>query len=211
MSNNYDYIFKYITIGNSGVGKSSIVSRYLNDSFNIEHEITLGVEFAIKNIKINNTRIKIQLWDTAGQECFKSITRQYFRESAGVILVYDIANRKSYEDAKLWLIDVLKANVNPEIIFIGNKNDLDHKREVTFDEGLEYAKLNNMLFTEISAKSNTGIKYVFNSLAENILTKIDKIGADNVYGVKKFIEIDKINDVCNNNIIISNNENRKCC
>jgi len=206
----YDYVFKYITLGNSGVGKSSIVSRYINDTFNTDHEITLGVEFAIKNIIINDTKIKIQLWDTAGQEYFKSITKQYYRDSAAVILVYDIANRKSFDDAKLWLADILKVNTNPEIMLIGNKNDLEYKREVLYTEGETFAKENNMLFTELSAKTNNELSFIFNTLATNILNKINKHNYEdiNICGVKKIIN-NNINVQENTQLI--NNENKKCC
>jgi len=199
--NDYDYILKVITIGNSGVGKSAIVNKFVHNIFNESHDITIGVEFATKIINTDDKKLKIQLWDTAGQECFRSIARQYYRDSAGIILVYDITNRKSFDDLQIWIDEIRKITIdNPVIVLVGNKCDLDIKRVVSSGEGIELAKNNNFLFTEISVKSNLGIKFIFNNIAEIVLNKIKN--GEIISGVKKH---EKYNE------LKTEISNKKCC
>lgn len=126
----FDYIFKYIVIGNSGVGKSCIVNRFISDEYSDEIESTIGVEFGAKVIKLQeegkNLNVKLQIWDTAGQETFQSITRSYYRSAAGALLVYDITNKDSMECCQNWL-DEARANGNEEMVIcmVGNKSDLE--------------------------------------------------------------------------------------
>ena len=123
---NYEYIFKYIIIGDSGVGKSCLLLHFLENTFKSNHEATIGVEFGTKVITIqNNVNVKLQVWDTAGQDAFKSITRSYYRNAAGGLVVYDITSRQSFENVKKW-IEEAKANGNREMVLalVGNKCDL---------------------------------------------------------------------------------------
>ena len=125
----YEYIFKYIIIGDSGVGKSCLLLQFLENSFKPNHEATIGVEFGTKVIDIENgTNIKLQVWDTAGQDAFKSITRSYYRNAAGALVVYDITSRSSFVNVKKWLEEA-RTNGNREmaIALVGNKSDLDSK------------------------------------------------------------------------------------
>ena len=137
----YDMIFKVVLIGDSGVGKSNIMSRYLKDEFSIETKTTVGVEFGAKKIELNGNNIKAQIWDTAGQERYKSITNAYYKGSKGALLVYDITKKDSFDNIDRWITE-LKNNGDPEvtIILIGNKSDLDSERQVTKDEGQDKAK-----------------------------------------------------------------------
>ena len=143
---NFNYLLKYIIIGNSSVGKSCITMRYIHDSFNEEFKTTIGVEFGSKNVTIKGKIYKIQIWDTAGEETFRSITRAYYKNSVCACIVYDITNRNSFLDVKSWLDDCKKQSPKTVIlVLIGNKIDLEEQREVSFEEGNNFAKENNIV------------------------------------------------------------------
>ena len=169
------YVFKIIIVGNSTVGKSSLLNKFIDNNFNDTYSTTIGVEFGVKHVTLNDSvPIKLQIWDTAGQESFRSITRSFYRASAGVILMYSIENKISFENVKTWLNDINTElnNRNIPIILVGNKTDLNYKREVTTEEAQYFAKNNGMLFKEISVKYDIDSTSVFNILAENINSKI---------------------------------------
>jgi Ras-related protein Rab-11A len=132
----YDLIFKVVLIGDSGVGKSNILTRYLKDEFSLNTKTTVGVEFGTKQIAVDDIKIKAQIWDTAGQERYRSITNAYYKGSKGALLVYDITKRNTFENVDRWL-EEFKKNCDPDIsiILIGNKCDLENDREVTVEEG----------------------------------------------------------------------------
>ena len=121
----YSYLFKYIVIGDTSVGKSCLLLQFLEKKFKFDHDTTIGVEFGSKIITVKDKHIKLQIWDTAGQETFKSITRSYYRGSIGVILVYDITNRDSFNNISKWL-DETKSYANDKItvMLVANKTDL---------------------------------------------------------------------------------------
>ena len=172
--NNYNYIFKFIIIGDSCTGKTCIMKRYIEDKYYHDPDFTIGVEFGSRNIKIDNTSVKVQLWDTAGQEIFRSISRLYYRNTIGAILVYDITNRKSFVSITQWIHD-LKHNVtNPDMVMflVGNKSDIHDERNVLYDEGKELADKYKMYFTETSAKNNNNIDIIFDMMVCDILNKI---------------------------------------
>lgn len=124
----YSFLFKYIIIGDTSVGKSCILLQFLEKKFKFDHDTTIGVEFGSKIITVNDKQLKLQIWDTAGQETFKSITRSYYRGSIGVILVYDITNRESFNNISRWL-DETKSYANDKVVvmLVGNKTDLETK------------------------------------------------------------------------------------
>mmetsp|Transcript_8362 Transcript_8362/g.10203 ORF Transcript_8362/g.10203 Transcript_8362/m.10203 type:complete len:128 (+) Transcript_8362:118-501(+) len=125
----YAYLFKYIIIGDTGVGKSCLLLQFTDKRFRQQHDLTIGVEFGARTIQIMQKNVKLQIWDTAGQESFKSITRSYYRGAAGALLVYDITRRDTFTHLTRWLEEV-KQNGNPDmaIMLIGNKSDLDARR-----------------------------------------------------------------------------------
>ena len=172
---NFNYLLKFIVIGDSSVGKSNILLRYVHNSFNPEFLTTIGVEFGAKNIEINKKIFKIQIWDTAGQENFRSITRAYYKNSVCALIVYDITNRSSFENIISWIEDC--KGQSPKSIFIilvGNKNDLENERQVSYEEGLEFAKNNNIVFFETSAKTGKNISELFQTSAIEINKKIEE-------------------------------------
>ncbi|ORX56228.1 ras-related protein rab-2B-like protein [Hesseltinella vesiculosa] len=174
MSNfNYSYIIKYIIIGDTGVGKSCLLLQFTDKRFMPAHDLTIGVEFGTRFVVVNDQRIKLQIWDTAGQESFRSITRSYYRGAAGALLVYDITRRETFEHLPTWLKDI-RDHANPDtvIMLIGNKSDLDGKRQVTKEEGERFAKENNLFFLEASAKSADNVEEAFVRTTETIQKKI---------------------------------------
>ncbi len=171
---NFNYLFKYIIIGDSAVGKSNILLRYIHDKFNEEFQSTIGVEFGAKNLKIEDKIYRIQIWDTAGQETFRSITRAYYKNSVCACVVYDITNKNSFQNIKSWLEDCRKQS--PKTVFlilIGNKVDLEDRREVTYEEGSIFAEKNGMLFFETSAKTGKNIEELFLQSSLEIAKRID--------------------------------------
>ena len=175
MNNNvFKYVFKYIMIGNPSVGKSCLLNQFLNNQFSEEYEVTVGVEFGAKTVETpDKSRVKLQVWDTAGQENFKSVIRAYYRSTAVAVVVFDITVRSSFEAVQDWIAEC-RANGNPEavLVLVGNKTDLAGKRVVTREEGESFAKKNGMLYFETSAKSNEGVEEMFTRSAEAVLGKI---------------------------------------
>ena len=169
----YAYLFKYIIIGDTGVGKSCLLLQFTDKRFQPVHDLTIGVEFGARLIAIDNQQIKLQIWDTAGQESFRSITRSYYRDAAGALLVYDITRRDSFLHLTRWLEEA-RQNGNPTmtIMLIGNKSDLEHRRAVSTKEGETFAQQNGLVFLETSAKTATNVESAFIKTAESIYDKI---------------------------------------
>mmetsp|Transcript_79764 Transcript_79764/g.222025 ORF Transcript_79764/g.222025 Transcript_79764/m.222025 type:complete len:206 (-) Transcript_79764:91-708(-) len=169
----YAYLFKYIIIGDTGVGKSCLLLQFTDKRFQPVHDLTIGVEFGARLINIDHHQIKLQIWDTAGQESFRSITRSYYRDAAGALLVYDITRRESFNHLSRWLEEARQnGNPNMTIMLIGNKSDLEHRRAVSTKEGEMFAQENGLVFLETSAKSAANVEMAFIKTAENIYEKI---------------------------------------
>ncbi|XP_026190102.1 ras-related protein Rab-2A [Cyclospora cayetanensis] len=183
----YQYLFKYIIIGDTGVGKSCLLLQFTDKRFRTDHDLTIGVEFGARLINIDGRQIKLQIWDTAGQESFRSITRSYYRGAAGALLVYDISRRDTFIHLSRWLEEV-RQNSNPHmtIILVGNKADLE-RREVTFQEGQDFARQNNLIFLETSAKTSQNVEEAFiltaRKIYENIQAGIYDLSND-AHGIK---------------------------
>ncbi|KAF2542262.1 hypothetical protein F2Q68_00030429 [Brassica cretica] len=166
----YAYLFKYIIIG---VGKSCLLLQFTDKRFQPVHDLTIGVEFGARMITIDNKPLKLQIWDTAGQESFRSITRSYYRGAAGALLVYDITRRETFNHLASWLEDARQhANANMTIMLIGNKCDLAHRRAVTTEEGEQFAKEHGLIFMEASAKTAQNVEEAFIKTAATIYKKI---------------------------------------
>ncbi|EKE37169.1 hypothetical protein ENUP19_0040G0021 [Entamoeba nuttalli] len=176
-----DYIFKFIIIGEFSVGKTCLLMRFQDGTFREEYESTIGVEFGTKNVQIQDTIIKLRIWDTAGSEKFRCITRGYFRGSVGAIIVYDISNRNTFEHIDEWVQELEKYNPgNHVLMIIGNKCD-SSQRTVTTDEGKNKAKELNAEFFECSAKTGENIEKAFITLTELVLRDVSsgKISLEN--------------------------------
>ncbi|CAG9787035.1 unnamed protein product [Diatraea saccharalis] len=168
----YDYLFKVVLIGDSGVGKSSLLSRFTRNEFNLESKSTIGVEFATRSIEVDGKTIKAQIWDTAGQERYRAITSAYYRGAVGALLVYDIAKHLSYENVERWLRELRDhADQNILIMLVGNKSDLRHLRSIPTEEAKAFAEKNGLSFIETSALDSTNVEPAF----QNILTEIYRI------------------------------------
>lgn len=174
-SYDYEYLYKIVLIGDSGVGKSNLLSRFTRDEFNLESRSTIGVEFATRTLEIDGKRVKAQIWDTAGQERYRAITSAYYRGAVGALIVYDILKTESYESVSRWLKELREhADANIIIELVGNKSDLDHLRAIPTDEAKNFANENSLLFTEASALSSDNVDLSFHQLLRNIYEMISK-------------------------------------
>ncbi|XP_055020054.1 RAB11a, member RAS oncogene family, like isoform X2 [Boleophthalmus pectinirostris] len=168
----YDYLFKVVLIGDSGVGKSNLLSRFTRNEFNLESKSTIGVEFATRSIQVEGKTVKAQIWDTAGQERYRAITSAYYRGAVGALLVYDIAKHLTYENAERWLKELQDhADSNIVIMLVGNKSDLRHLRAVPTDQAKAFAEKNGLSFLETSALDSSNVELAF----QTILTAIFRI------------------------------------
>ena len=204
----YEQLYKIIIIGTSGVGKTNILSRYLHNEFRENTKSTVGVEFGSKRMMIENILIKLQIWDTAGEERYRSITSHYYRGAKGCFIVYDITNQQSFDDVIKWYEDIkLSGDKDISIVLIGNKCDLEKNRKINTEMGKSKAKELNCAFYETSALNNTGIDEVFNSICEDIYNKM-KIVKKNEEDDFDIVKDNKQQSV---NIDVLNKKEKKCC
>jgi len=172
-----NYMFKCVIIGDSGVGKSNLLSRFTKDEFTKESKSTIGVEFATRRIEHDGQVIEAQVWDTAGQERYRAITAAYYRGAIGALIVYDITKRKSFENCERWLRE-LRAHADPSIVamLVGNKCDLKHHKAVDVEDAKDFAEDNNLAFIETSALDATNVELAF----ETVLIEIYRIVRKNL-------------------------------
>lgn len=162
---------KLLIIGESGVGKSSLLLRFTDDAFDPEQAATIGVDFKVKTININGDKIKLAIWDTAGQERFRTLTPSYYRGGQGAILVYDVTNRDSFQKVDNWLNELETYSTNHDMIkmLVGNKCDMLDERVVSKEEGMKCARKHHMMFIEASAKTREGVACAFEELVEKVI------------------------------------------
>lgn len=164
---------KLLMIGDSGVGKTCLLLRYANDSFSPTFITTIGIDFKIKNIDIDGKRVKLQIWDTAGQERFRTITTSYFRGAQGIVLVYDVTDRRSFESIRNWISQIQQhADVHVNKILVGNKCDMVDEKVVSTEEGKKLAKEFGMEFWEASAKNDTNVEQSFITIARSVKDRL---------------------------------------
>lgn len=166
-----DYTYKIIIIGDSGTGKTSILSQAINGKFDDFHNLTIGVEYGSKKYRLvyENLYVKLQIWDTAGQETYRAITRSYYKKASGALVVFNLTNYSSFKNIDMWLQELKNScdNENLQCILIGNKKDLKN-RVVSFDEATKLANKYGLNYYEISSKNNDECSKIFEHLAKNI-------------------------------------------
>ena len=201
---NYDKTCQILLIGDSSVGKTSLIQRYANGIFKEEYLATVGLDYYTKQEMINNLNVLVKLWDTAGQERFKALTPNYFRNAEGVVLAYDVTNSESFENLKFW-INSIKSNLGEKnifipIIIIGNKIDMEDMRDITKEDASKFAKENNYKYFETSAKTGEGVDEAIRDLVNQVLANSDKNEA--AKGERKSVKIEDNKD---------NNQKKKGC
>ena len=179
---NYDKTCQILLIGDSSVGKTSLIQRYANGIFKEEYLATVGLDFYTKQEAINNINVLVRLWDTAGQERFKSLTPNYFKNAEGVIITYDITSSQSFENLKFW-INSIKTNLGEKniiipIIIVGNKLDMEDMRDITREEAEKFAKENKYKYFETSAKTGEGVDDAIRDLVNQVLEKSEQFGEE---------------------------------
>jgi Ras-related protein Rab-1A len=175
MIKEFDHLYKTVIIGNSGVGKSAILVRFVENQFSEHYLATIGVDFRFKTIQVDGKNVKFQIWDTAGQERFRTITSAYYRGSQGILLVFDLTDPLSFENiCKFWMNEVETYAEKDAIFFlIGNKSDLNDQRQVPQDKIKEFCELKNLTYMECSAKEGEKIKEIFVELARKLEEKLN--------------------------------------
>ncbi|GFZ15044.1 ras-related protein Rab2BV-like isoform X2 [Actinidia eriantha] len=171
----YDYLFKIVLIGDSGVGKSNILSRFTRNEFCLESKSTIGVEFATRTLQVEGKTVKAQIWDTAGQERYRAITSAYYRGAVGALLVYDITKRQTFENVLRWLHELRDhADSNIVIMLAGNKADLNHLRAVSEQDAHLLAEKEGLSFLETSALEALNIEKAFQTILLDIYQIISR-------------------------------------
>ncbi|XP_038640262.1 ras-related protein Rab-8-like isoform X2 [Scyliorhinus canicula] len=172
MARGYDHLFKLLLIGDSGVGKTCLLFRFCDDAFTTTFISTIGIDFKIKTVEFDGKKIKLQIWDTAGHERFRTITSAYYRGAMGIMLVYDITQAKSFDNVKNWIRDIEEhASTDVERMILGNKCDVNEKRQVPKEQGEKLAIDYGIKFLETSAKSSINVEEAFSTLTCDIMTK----------------------------------------
>jgi len=174
-SDEYDYLFKIVLIGDTAVGKSNLLARFTKGAFNSDSKSTIGVEFATKNVVVDGKTLKAQIWDTAGQERYRAITAAYYRGAVGALVVYDITSQQSYDNVERWLNELKDhADPNIKVMLVGNKSDLSHLRAITTDICARYARKNELSFLETSALNANNVDNAFIQLITDIYQTLHK-------------------------------------
>ena len=206
----YDYLYKIVLTGDSGVGKSCLLSRFTRNEFDIESKSTIGVEFATRSIKVGGKTVKAQVWDTAGQERYRAITSAYYRGAVGALITYDISKLRSFNNIERWLSELRELSDSDIVVMlVGNKVDLKHLRAVNGEDAQEFAEQNKMLFIETSALDATNVEDAFNLTIKKVheiqlgkikqqVSQINNIVQDEKVDLKTNPESGPVKKCCNN-------------
>ncbi|KAF7226540.1 ras-related protein Rab-25b isoform X2 [Nothobranchius furzeri] len=198
----YNFVFKVVLIGESGVGKSNLLSRFTKNEFSHDSRTTIGVEFSTRTVQLNGLTIKAQIWDTAGLERYRAITSAYYRGAVGALVVYDITKHLTYESVERWLKELFDhADTHIVVMLVGNKTDLESERSVPTEEAKDFAEKQNLLFLETSALQSTNVEAAFSSVLAEIHRKVSS----------KEVVRGSLNAVTLNNRRGENTEEQKPC
>ncbi|XP_075154687.1 RAS oncogene family member Rab35 isoform X2 [Haematobia irritans] len=200
MSRGFDHLFKLLIIGDSGVGKTSLLLRFSDDTFNSSHISTIGVDFKIRTFTIDDQQVKVQIWDTAGQERFRTITSTYYRGTHGVIVVYDVTDGGSFQNIRKWLQEIHENCNAVNIVLVGNKNDDPERKVVDTEDSQRFAQSMGIQLFETSAKNNTGVNEMFHSITEQVLRHKLQMAKEEEDQKKLILKPDK-----------SNKPKKRCC
>jgi Ras-related protein Rab-6A len=213
---------KLIVVGNQGTGKSCILNRFVNETFEENYQATIGLDFQSKNITIHDQDVRLIIYDTAGQEKFRSLIPMYIREAQIILLVYDISDKDSFDAMPNWIQEV-KEVLNKEVVFalIGNKMDLESQRKISYEEGKKLAEKNNFVFQEVSAKTGKNFENLFEvQIFETVYNKFRKEFEKREEGIEQpnFETNDNTNDTNDKKVKLESNNNvqttkkkRRCC
>lgn len=180
MNPEYDYLFKLLLIGDSGVGKSCLLLRFADDTYTESYISTIGVDFKIRTIELDGKTIKLQIWDTAGQERFRTITSSYYRGAHGIIVVYDVTDKESFDNVKQWLQEIERyACENVNKLLVGNKSDLTTKKVVDYATAKDFADERSIPFLETSAKNASNVEQAFTTMAAEIKSRMGPSAVQN--------------------------------
>lgn len=172
---NDSYLFKMVLIGDSGVGKTNLASRFAHNEFNADSKATIGVEFRSKTLEIDGKEVKAQIWDTSGQERYRAVTSVYYRGALGALLVYDISRRATFDNVQQWLREIrCQGDNNLVVMLVGNKTDLGDLRAVPTEKGMELAEREGMFFMEASALDASNVDEAFEQVIAEIYSNINK-------------------------------------
>mmetsp|Transcript_1954 Transcript_1954/g.3627 ORF Transcript_1954/g.3627 Transcript_1954/m.3627 type:complete len:224 (+) Transcript_1954:375-1046(+) len=213
----YDYLFKLVLVGDSGVGKTCLLSQYRRGEFNYDTKHTIGVEFATKELQVQGKTIKCQIWDTAGQERYRAITKAYYRGAVAALLVYDITDRETFTNLKRWLSEVQShADRDIKLMVVGNKSDMEDSRAVSPDEGRAFAEQHNLYFVEASALKGDAVSYAFESLVEKVfehhVTRVRALESENKAGDDGEVRLEgETVDITKENNTAQNANGGSCC
>ncbi|XP_065920800.1 ras-related protein Rab-13-like [Dysidea avara] len=177
-SKNYDYLFKVLLCGDSGVGKTCLLCQFVDNEVRKSHIATIGIDFKLKTLEVKGKKIRLQIWDTAGQERFETLTSQYYRRAQGILLVYDLTDQRTFTNTSKWLRSIEENAVSDvKKVLIANKldavSDTPEKRQVSTRQGMQLAKENGVQFFETSAFTAENISEAFSSLTESILQDME--------------------------------------
>ncbi|XP_022335244.1 ras-related protein Rab-10-like [Crassostrea virginica] len=212
MSKRYDVLLRLLLIGETGVGKTCVLCRYASEEFIDSHITTIGIDFKMKTISLGGKTIKVQIWDTAGQERFESITKQFYRRAQGVILVYDITSKNSFEAVPKWLSYVRQfGREDVSVLLMGNKKDKAENRQVLEEEGKKFAKENNLLFYETSAKDSANLEKAFYSLCEDVIHKEKEKDKSSVENNNHLGQTEEVGQKDTTQLITDNKEKKFTC
>ena len=211
-SPNYQYIFKVILIGDSNTGKTSLINRFVNKTFDEKYLCTIGVDFFMKTIEVDEQTIKLQIWDTAGMEKYKSISSSYYRGSHAAFVIFDLTNKNTFDSITKWIEAYHKSN-NPQfqknVVLIGNKSDLVDNREITRAEAENFAKMKKMVYWETSAKEGNNVEEVFTYIGQLLFETYKDENA--LVGNSLFMNKDNTQSDSKFTNILHITDRKKCC